>query len=108
MNKVKHTCASDGVNAVSKLPLFALGTICATPGALACLEQCGVSAATLVRRHQCGDWGDLSCEDKKHNADSVAHGLRVLSSYPMCNGQRLWVITEWDRSVTTLLLPSEY
>lgn len=89
-------------------PLFELGQVVATPGALACLEKFGVSAIELLRRHQAGDWGVLTTEDKQENALSVERGLRVLSNYPLQGEERIWVITEADRSVTTLLLPDEY
>jgi hypothetical protein len=62
---------------------------------------------TLLERHQSGDWGDVPPEDACENEFSVRYGFRVLSSYQVA-GERLWVITERDRSATTLLLPSEY
>ncbi len=55
-----------------------------------------------------GDWGDLDDEDKKENELSVKQGFRILSAYNLENGEKVWVITEWDRSVTTILLPEEY
>lgn len=99
-------CKSDLV-ARTKI-LFELGQVVATPGALACLEKFGIGAIELLRRHQSGDWGVLTADDKKENALSVERGLRILSNYPLQGGERIWVITEADRSVTTLLLPSEY
>jgi hypothetical protein len=95
-------------DAEKKTPRFQLGTIAATPGAIACLEACKTGPERLLRRHVIGDWGELCQEDVKENERSVAHGLRLLSSYSMPNGQQIWVITEADRSVTTLLLPEEY
>lgn len=89
-------------------PLFVLGTIVATPGALGCLKQCAVNGAELLSRHQTGDWGDITPEDCQQNKLAVTRGLRILSSYPMCDGNRIWIITEADRSATTLLLPEEY
>lgn len=88
--------------------LFELGRIVATPGALACLEKFGVEVKELLQRHQSGDWGLLDAEDKEANAQSVSQGLRILSNYPLQGVERIWVITEADRSVTTLLLPEEY
>ena len=88
--------------------LFELGQVVATPGALACLEKFGMAAIELLRRHQSGDWGVLTADDKESNAQSVERGLRILSSYPLQGEERIWVITEADRSVTTLLLPDEY
>jgi hypothetical protein len=62
----------------------------------------------LLARHVTGDWGDLDDEDKKENELSVKEGFRILSAYHLETGAKVWVITEWDRSVTTLLLPDEY
>ncbi len=89
-------------------PLFPLGQIVATPGALAALETAGQDGREFLRRHVCGDWGDLSEEDRKENDFSVTRSLRILSVYQLTTSERLWVITEADRSSTTLLLPSEY
>jgi hypothetical protein len=85
-------------------PLFSLGQILATPGALAL----GVDFYPYLLRHQCGDWGDLGREDQAENDFSVTHGLRVLSAYHTPDGVKFWIITEADRSATTVLLPSEY
>jgi hypothetical protein len=60
-----------------------------------------------LERHANQDWGDLCAEDKKTNDDAVKHGARVLSCYEL-RGDKLWIITEADRSVTTLLTPDEY
>ena len=87
---------------------FPLGQIVATPGALAALEKSSEEPGTFLTRHACGDWGDLSEEDRKENEFSLAHGFRLLSSYKLRNGTKLWIITEADRSSTTLLLPNEY
>ena len=59
-------------------------------------------------RHVCGDWGDLDEHDHGENELSVREGFRILSSYNLPDGERLWIITEADRSATTLLLPDEY
>lgn len=93
---------------LQKRSMFDLGMVVATPGAIACLEQHGVSAVALLMRHQSGDWREIPDDDRKENEKSVVAGLRILSSYPIGNGERIWVITEADRSVTTLLLPQEY
>lgn len=58
-------------------------------------------------RHRCGDWGDLDEDDKLLNDMAVEHGERILSAYELF-GTKIWIITEWDRSVTTILLPEEY
>lgn len=89
-------------------PLFDLGQIVATPGALAALEEAGVQPLALLARHVNGDWGELDDHDKAENEYSVKHGLRILSAYPLPTGERIWIITEADRSATTFLLPDEY
>jgi hypothetical protein len=90
-------------------PLFALGQIVATPGALDALITGGVTAHDLLHRHTSGDWGDLCADDRLENELAVHRGHRILSSYRLPRtGVKLWVVTEADRSVTTLLLPLEY
>lgn len=85
-----------------------LGQLVGTPGALDALEEAGVEPAKLLARHQRGDWGDLEEEDKRLNDAAVKEGDRILSAYILPTGVKVWIITEWDRSATTLLLPSEY
>jgi hypothetical protein len=88
--------------------LFPLGRIVATPGALALIRSAGEDLLpALLERHRSGDWGEVPEEDARENEVSVRHGFRIVSSYWVA-GERLWVITAGDRSVTTLLLPSEY
>jgi hypothetical protein len=87
---------------------FALGRIVATPGALAALEAAGHTPLEFLHRHVRGDWGEVGVEDARANDVAVRNGLRVLSAYRTRRGTRLWVITEADRQVTTLLLPGEY
>jgi hypothetical protein len=88
---------------------FPLGRIVATPGALRTLEEAGQTSAAFLDRHVEGDWGDaLDDEDQQENEFSVEHGLRILSAYTTRSGQKIWIITEADRSLTTLLLPHEY
>ncbi len=89
-------------------PLFSLGQVVATPGALATLEATKQNPLELLARHVTGDWGDLCQEDKQENELSVERGYRILSAYVFGNGGKVWVITEADRSVTTILLPDEY
>ncbi len=90
-------------------PLFPMGRIVATPGALSALEEAGVDALELLRRHQGGDWGQVPACDARENERSLKHGWRILSSYPIGeNGAKVWILTEADRSATTLLLPTEY
>lgn len=87
---------------------FSIGQTVATPGALAALEEAGQAPSDFLHRHVNSDWGDLDADDKQANEDALLHGNRLLSSYRMKNGQKLWIITEADRSATTLLLPDEY
>lgn len=89
-------------------PLFPLGEIVATHGAIAALVTAGQSPVELLTRHMTGDWGDLVEEDRRENERALKHGSRLFSSYKLNDGTKLWIITEHDRSVTTLLLPSEY
>jgi len=96
------------MDSVSNVPLFASGRLVATPGALALLEEAKRSPSEFLSRHLRGDWGELCQEDKSENELSLKHGFRLLSSYPVTETATLWIITEADRSVTTLLLPSEY
>lgn len=86
---------------------FPLGRVVATPGSLEALEASGVSPAELLARHQAGDWGEVPRDDVRENERSVRDGYRILSSYPD-GEERVWIITEADRSSTCLLLPSEY
>lgn len=87
---------------------FRTGHVYATPGALVALAQVGHTPARYIFRHSRGDWGDLPESDKALNDQALVDGERVLSSYTLTTGEKLWVITEWDRSSTTLLLPHEY
>jgi hypothetical protein len=87
---------------------FPLGQVVATPGALEALEAVRQNPLEFLRRHVQGDWGELDEHDRLVNEQALAHGGRLLSSYLLRNQQRLWIITEYDRSATTLLLPSEY
>jgi hypothetical protein len=89
-------------------PLFDLGQLVATPGALAALEKAGQNAMDFVSRHVRGDWDELCEEDRKENELSVEKSFRIFSSYKTNAGERLWVITEANRSHTTVLLPEEY
>jgi hypothetical protein len=85
-------------------PLFSLGQVVATPGAL----HLGMNFYPYLPRHQCGDWGELDAEDKAENDFSIRNNLRLLSAYRAPDGTKFWIITEADRSATTVLLPSEY
>ncbi len=94
-------------------PLFDLGQIVATPGALTALEEAQVSPASLISRHVTGDWGCVYADDKRANDESLKDGSRILSAYILPTGTTIWIITEATddqgrHSATTLLLPSEY
>ena len=89
-------------------PFFPLGQIVATPGAIDALMRANQDVQDFLNRHREGDWGDLQNEDKGENEFSLEHGFRILSSYTTAAGEKLWVITEADRSATMLLLAEEY
>jgi hypothetical protein len=89
-------------------PLFRLGHIVATPGAVQALKDAGQTPWEFLARHVQGDWGDLPEEDRRANVQALRDGSRILSAYQTKTGTRLWVITEADRSSTCLLLPDEY
>jgi hypothetical protein len=89
-----------------RMPL-PLGRVVATPGALKLLMESRAHPYDLLARHAAGDWGDLCAFDRRQNEIALREGLRVLSSYDVPAG-RVWIITEADRSVTTILLPEEY
>ncbi len=89
-------------------PLFSLGQVVATPHALKVMEHHGVAPLSLLQRHVQGDWGAVCQDDAKANRDALRDGTRLLSSYPLADGIRVWIITEADRSATTLLMPEDY
>jgi hypothetical protein len=96
------------MNSLPTIPLFSTGRMVATPGALGLLEQTNKSPVEFLSRHLRGDWGDLCQEDKTENELGLKYGFRLLSSYQVTDTEKIWIITEADRSVTTLLLPEEY
>jgi hypothetical protein len=89
-------------------PLFPMGQIVATPGALEALGKSGQSPMDFLGRHQDGDWGECDVEDRLANDEAVNQGDRVFSVYRTVKGEKLWVITEADRTSTCILLPDEY
>lgn len=89
-------------------PRLPLGRLLATPAAFSALQAAGVSIFVLVNRHARGDWGDLCDGDRQQNDIAAATGQRVLSSYQLGNGQTIWICTEADRALTTVLLPEDY
>lgn len=87
--------------------MFVPGSVVATRGALAALDRMDVNPTTLIDRHVCGDWGDLGVEDCKANQNALTYGARIVSAY-VVQQEKFYVITEWDRSYTTLMTASEY
>jgi hypothetical protein len=86
---------------------LSLGQVVATPGALKLLSVMGEDPFDLLARHEAGDWGELCAFDRRQNEIALREGYRVLSSYSV-GRQRVWILTEADSSVTTILLPEEY
>jgi hypothetical protein len=84
-----------------------LGRVVATPGALKLFMEARGQPFEYLARHATGDWGELCAYDRRQNEIALRDGYRVLSSYDVPAG-RVWIITEPDRSVTTILLPEEY
>jgi len=95
------------VRAARRVPLN-LGQVVATPAALDAVSAANDSVLGYLVRHCSGDWGDVDAEDGKANDDATWDGGRVLSVYKLKSGETIWIITEADRSVTTVLLPSDY
>ena len=91
-----------------QVPLFPLGRLVATPGAIDAMAKAGHDPLDFLSRHRVGDWGDVDEEDWKANDAAIVEGGRMLSAYTMKDGVRLWAITEADRSSTCILLPEEY
>lgn len=93
---------------------FCLGQILITPGAIQALQDAGQTPREFLLRHVSGDWGDICPEDKELNDAAIAEEgnpdaqSRVLSAYTTKRGEQIWIISEWDRSATTILLPEEY
>jgi len=90
------------------MPKFSLGQVVATPGALAAFQEAQDNFSRYLQRHSNGDWGEVNAEDAAENELSLREGFRLLSAYTITGGIKIWVITERDRSATTILLPEEY
>ena len=90
------------------MPLFKLGKIVATAGALEALGRSSQSPGEFLTKHAAGQWGDLDAHDTEANKAALRYGSRILSSYTTRLGDKVWVITEADRSSTCLLTPDEY
>ncbi|MES2462776.1 MAG: hypothetical protein V4671_19515 [Armatimonadota bacterium] len=99
---------------VLTFPRFDLGRTVATPGAYYLFfdmygeEQAELKMCDLMRRHHTGDWGEMDPDDLQANEQALIDGTRVFSAYNLPKGERVWIITEADRSSTTVLLPEEY
>ncbi len=94
--------------AVLSQPRFRAGQLVMTAGVNDLVQRGALNPAPYLQRHLNGDWGDLCDEDRRSNDTALKNGDRLFSSYRITPDLKLWIITEWDRSVTTLLLPSEY
>lgn len=89
--------------------LFSLGQVVMTKGIADLVDAGKVDILPLISRHSTGDWGDVCSHDRQLNDDAVESGNRILSCYPISSEVgKVWIITEWDRSYTTVLLPDEY
>ena len=96
-----------------KEPLFKLGQVVATPGALEALERTDTAAWALLSEHIAGNWGVVDAEDAEANNEALKDGSRILSAYLLRDSTRIWCITEAEddngnRAATTILLPDEY
>ena len=85
-----------------------IATLVIAYGALEALVKAGDDARVFLNRHMTGDWGIVGDEDGRLNDEALKHGGRLLPAYRTSMGVKLWVLTEADRSATTILLPSEY
>ena len=109
MSSDSQTSENGSVNSIRPAeirPRFASGAIVATPGAVAKVNTAEMSVA--LTRHLRADWGELDPEDVSANNGALEQGGRLVSAYKTSTGTKFWIITEADRSVTTILLPEEY
>lgn len=88
--------------------LFLLGRLFAAPGAILAAKNANDNLIGYLNRHAAGDWGSLSQQERLANAEALREGSRLLSIYQLKDGTTIWIITEADRSATTVLLPAEY
>ena len=102
-----QTAVENALSNTEREAKFQLGRIVATPAAMELVRRKNLALNTFVLRHVTGDWGDMADEDKATNDEAVKDEERIHSVYNVGPG-RIWVITEWDRSVTTILLPEDY
>jgi hypothetical protein len=107
-----HACETAGCTPeqarCSEENLFPLGMVLATPGALVALVRGRHDIVEFLARHQRGDWGAVGHEEIAANDAALREGRALISEYHTSEGARLWIVTEGDRSATTLLLPEEY
>lgn len=94
------------MNTASVPRSFSIGRLVATPRVLEEIPCWDLYRA--LSRHTACDWGDVCPEDRRQNDDALRHGLRLLSAYHSTDGKKFWIITEGDRSATTILFPDEY
>ena len=92
----------------NQTPLFSLGKVVATPGALEALKTSGEIPEKYLRMHITGNFGDLYEDDVEANQQAIIHCSRIMSAYHLKDGTKIWIITEADRSSTCILLPEEY
>lgn len=102
----EDTRTDEGKPKLSTEPRFPLGQTVATRTALAALSSLDIAGA--LYRHQHGAWGDVGREDWQANERALKQSERLLSVYKTAAGTKFWIITEWDRSLTTVLLPEDY
>ena len=89
------------------LPIFELGRVVASAAVAHFVDEFSLDVTPLLRRHHAGDWGEVGKDDWESNEAGLEHGGRLLSAYDL-SGHRVWVITEADRSATTILFPDDY
>jgi hypothetical protein len=106
LEEAKRDWAQNLAGRVIATPKFPLGAVVMTPAAMESLNAEDVAAA--IERHAQGDWGDCGPEDRQENEFSLRIRLRLLSVYHDRSGTKFWIITEADRSATTVLLPDDY
>jgi hypothetical protein len=92
----------------STKPKFEVGQVVATPGAIQALSRNGTDQREYVNRHQSGDWGDVGSGAAWENQCAINQSQNIMSAYTLKDGTRVWIVTEADRSATTILLPEEY
>lgn len=106
-NNDQTTSASNSPFAGFACPLIELGRIVVTPAVLEHIEHEGVTLDRILKRHEHGDWGDVTPRDAEANLLGAIHGGRTFSAYEVA-GKRVWIITEADQTSTAVLFPSEY